>query len=131
MDESAGNVQIECEALERNHVRLRVTESGEETASLELPARQVVAVVSALLNAVTAAGKAAGVSTAPKEGQAMFEAPTIKPTGVGLMQGAQLNSASIVLQFGSARLSVRMSDKELVALGQALSALGTPRSWPQ
>lgn len=131
MDEQEGAGRIECEALENNQIRIRVTESGEETANIVLPARFVASVVSALLNAVTAAGKMAGVSAAPKEGEALFEAPAIKPTGVGLMQGAQINSASIVLQFGSARMAVRMADKELAALGQALGALGAPRSWQQ
>jgi len=131
MEDQENMSRIECEALENNHIRLTVTESGEEKASVVLPARNVAAVVSALLNAVTAAGKMAGVSTTPKEGEAMFEAPTIKPTGMGLMQGAQLNSASIVLQFGSARMALRMADAELAALGQALGALGAPRAWPQ
>ncbi len=126
-----GNVRIECEALPNNHVHFVVAVSGEEKVNLDLPARRVAGIAAALLNAVGAAGKLAGVSTAPKEGEALFEAPTARPTGVGLMQGPQFNSTAVVLQFGSARMAIRMADAEFTALGKALSAIGAPRGLRQ
>jgi hypothetical protein len=131
MDKEAGSVRIECEALPSNMVRMVVTQTGEQTADVEMPAREVASVAAALLSAIAAAGKLAGTAAHPRAGESIHNPPTIQPTGLGVMQGPDFNTSALVLQFGSARLAIRMADQEFRALGQALGALAAPRGLAQ
>jgi hypothetical protein len=131
MENVAGSVRIDCEALPSNMVRMVVTQSGEQTADVEMPAREVASVAAALLSAVAAAGRLSGTSTHPRAGETVHNPPTIQPTGLGVMQGPEFNTSALVLQFGSARVAVRMADQEFRALGQALGALAAPRGLAQ
>lgn len=130
MSEKGDLIRIECRTLPDNQVELSTVRVDEPTTVVALPAAEVVAVVSALLSAVSEAGREAGVQMHPMPGEPLQEMPEAKPTGIGLMQGKTPNSAAIVFQFGSARLAIRMGDRELGALGQALSAFGTGEQRP-
>ncbi len=129
MSESGGWHRVECEAKPNNMVQISIMQEGGATTSIEIPALQVASVVSALLGAAAETGKQAGVPSAPVAGDTMKDLPDAKPTGLGIMQGEGFNTAAIVLQFGTARLAVRMADKELAALGQALGTLRAPGQW--
>ena len=123
MSESGEWKRIECEAKPDNMVQLSIMREGGSSTLVDIPASEVAAVASALLSAVVAAGKRAGVQTAPNTGESLHDLPDAQPTGLGIMKGEGPNTAAIVLQFGSARLAVRMADQELAALGQALGTL--------
>lgn len=129
MSESGEWKRIECEAKPNNMVQLSIMQDGGSSTSVDIPAMQVASVVSALLSAAAETGKRAGVPVAPNAGDTMKDLPDAKPTGLGIMQGDGFNSAAIVLQFGTARLAVRMADRELAALGQALGTLRAPGQW--
>jgi hypothetical protein len=120
MSESGEWTRIECEALPDNVVRLSIQRGEGESTLVDLPASEVANVASALLSAVASAGKQAGAPTQMMSGGSLEDVPDAKPTGLGIIQGKAQNSAAIVLQFGSARIALRMADQELAALGQAL-----------
>ena len=123
-------VRIECEALADNKVKMSVAKTEDDKTVVEIPADEVASIASALLSAVAAAGKRAGVPGHPMSGEPLVDLPDAQPTGLGIMQGKLPNTAAIVLQFGSARLAVRMADQELAALGQALGAFGSSAPRP-
>ena len=125
MSESGEWTRIECEALPDNVVRLSILRAEGESTLVDLPASEVANVASALLSAVASAGKQVGAASNMMSGEALEDLPDAKPTGLGIMQGKAQNSAAIVLQFGSARIALRMADQELAALGQALGTFAS------
>jgi hypothetical protein len=131
MDKPEQNYSFSCEALPNGEVEMSLSSDGERIGEIKMPADKIGDVVLAILSAAMAAGKLAGTSQAPKSGEALFDVPTVFPTGLGLVQGKLLNSSALMLQFGPARLAVRMADKELAALGQALGTLTNPFSSQQ
>ena len=131
MDEAQEPQSFQCEALPDGQVQLSIFRSGEQIGSVEVPAAKIADVVTALLSASVAAGKLAGTTDGPKSGDALFDVATAFPSGIGLMQGKLLNTSALMLQFGPARIAVRLADRELSGLSQALGALTAPRSSPQ
>ena len=131
MAEAQESQSFECEALPDGQVRLSLSLAGEQIGGVEVPAVKIADVVAALLSASVAAGKLAGVTPAVESGESLHDVPTAFPSGIGLMQGVLLNSSALMLQFGPARIAVRLADKEMSALGQALGTLSAPRGSPQ
>ena len=122
MDENQ-NDSFRCEALPDGRVQFSITRAGEVIGGIEVPAEKVADVVVALLSAAAAAGKMAGAAMTAKVGDALFDVPTASPTGLGLMQGKLINSSALMLQFGPAKVALRLADKEFAQLGQALATM--------
>ena len=71
MVEQEPRYSFDCEALPDGQVRMSITQSDEQIGEIEMPASKVADVVTALLSAVTAAGKLAGGATHPQSGGAL------------------------------------------------------------
>lgn len=127
MDDAQESQSVDCEALPDGMVKFSISRSGDPLGSLEMPPDKVADVIAALLSASVAAGKLAGNTPAVQSGESLYEVPSVYPSNIGLMQGIMLNSGALMLQFGATRIAVRMGDKEMSALGQALSAMAARR----
>jgi hypothetical protein len=131
MSEEPEQQSFQCEALPDGRVQLSLSQSGEQLGSISVPAEKIADVVVALLSASTAAGKLAGTSQAAKPGESMFDVPTAIPTSIGLMKGQLLNTSAVMLQFGPARVAIRLADKEMEQLGQAMGTMVASRNFAQ
>jgi len=127
MDEVQESQSVDCEALPDGTVKFSVSRSGELLGSLQMPPDKIADVIAALLSASVAAGKLSGKVPTAQSGESLYEIPSVYPSSMGLMQGVMLNSGALMLQFGATRIAVRMADKEMSALGQALSTMTARR----
>lgn len=131
MSDESEHQSFQCEALPDGRVQLSLSQSGEQLGSIVVPGEKIGDVVTALLSASTAAAKLAGKVAAAKPGESMFDVPTAMPSSIGLMKGHLLNTSAVMLQFGAARIAVRLADKEMEQLGQAMGTMVASRNFAQ